>query len=1574
MNSQWKLTSASKSRSDKTFSSHPTPWFKFGSSFRDQRSPRYRRIGFEPLEQRRLLSANPTLDEATPENVDASFRALGGNQGEQVVVYGSLHAIGNSFESGQPGDGWDWNDMGEEVAPVFTSTEWGSVDGDAALMMHGPMWGASWRVDVSAIENPLLSFWHASWEGAGQSLHWHDHQSTNQDDGVVIEGIVGQTVGKDGNLVDISTPLRVWVPPDQKSGEWVHYTIDLAALAEEYGDPLTPTYVFHFQQVDWYEIPGSYIGNRLLPEAGRGWDAVLLTSADPIGDWYEFTLEDGQSASLAMAAEGLPAETVLEVYDTAGNRLAFGDVQGNNVVAIHDFRDLTTDGTPQTYRVRAGAVVTTPDWDYSLVITRNEAANVDTSPFEVVGVTQGTEPVGTVPTLDVTFNDALQIDSLDVADFTVDGLPVESVRLIYPDTVRVQPRTLSPGAWNVEIAAGAVQDLQATAVQGFSGGLAVGIEDALLGDSMHETVLLGELEASGAADPWTVQLGAGQTITLTLEGEGALAPTVRLLGPDSSELAVKMGEAGAAVVLKHDAAVAGTYQIVVGGTGGSFGRYEGKLVIGAVVEQETTIGTANDTAASAEDLDGAFTDLVGSGGEAAAVRGELPTSAALCASEKFDKIPGSYDNDYTVDYLGAMWRASTTRRDHALPRFQAVYDDGRFVDGYMGFPGAAEDDHVDASVPYYYDATWTVDLSEVTDNATLSFDFRVQGTNNVFTPFSGTFTDKTNATGIAISADGVTWYPVWNAPEQAAGVWVNHTVDLMAAVSAAGISLDSATRIRFQNYAVSKQEGRFADPIDFDDLAISSKPPAMDWYRFSLADGQTASLIADAGSSLRIKVFDAQMRAVAEGVKGTGPRQAIDRITDTTTDGQPGIYYLRVTGAGGPYSLVVARDVAAGWAQGVATAEYVVGARLADQVIPSKIQIDPVAPNADYGDYEEPTDSETDPPGEDDPPTEFELGEVDQATMFVHPNGGILTFHLIPVNTACLTAIGSTESGTLSLTLEDPNTGQAVNSVVVDGNQRVELQVDAGQEYILYVAGTSTDARVELLNLVTIPPIDDDTTVTTPDPAPEDNPGSEGAHDGYGRADAPIEFGTAVSETNLGVVDDRELSGLNLSGGTLAYRLTPARDGFMTAIGTAGSGTLYLELEDRQTGDVLYSVQVDGNQRVDMSVDSDHEHILYVTGTSTGASLRLLNLVSRHDTTLTVYDTEGDDQFVFDAGSGIEVSINGVVYPVSDSADLEVAFGGGTGSDTATLIGSSGDEEVKLYPDSGQMMGAGWTISVDQVSSIEVVGGGGIDTASLYDSPGDDHLECGPGSSKLTGPGFEHVVTDFSFVHAYGKSGGTDSAVINGPEEGRVKFKADASEQWSKMYGAQFFARTKFFELVEAYHHGEQGLARFFDGEGDDNFVGGMDLSQMSGPDYRVTAHGFTQVIASAKSGGNNAAQLLDTAGNDEVRFRVHKTQIYDSDTEGQLYRLTVRAFDSVHASSSMGGYDKAKLHDGSQDDVFEAAESTARLKTRKGNGVEVLSEAIGFDFVKVCSSEGNDQANEGDLIDFELLYDGNWD
>ncbi len=1248
-----------------------------------------------------LLNAvreDQALDEETVENLDSRFLPLD-DQGDQIVVYGSLHAIGESFDSLEVDDSWRMAD--ESIA--FVSDEWGSVDGDSALMMHGGRGGAIWTVDVSEIDNPILSFWHASWEGAGQSLNWYESWSSNQDDGIIIDDV-------DGDAGD----RYKWIPPEQQKGEWVYYSFNLADIAEQNGEALASQYEFHFQQVDWFVHPEAvcgYISDRLLPEVGRGWDAILVTSADPIGDWYEFSLEDGETANLAMAAEGMPAESILEIYDDAGNLLATGEVDADGAVTIGGFRNMTTDGAADKYHVRAGAVVTTPEWPYSLVITRDAQAADDSTPFEIVGVTAGAETVGTVPTLDITFSDDLTVNSVDAEDLLVNGAPAESVRVFNSRTIRVQPRVLTSGTWNVQVAAGAVTDIQGTALEALSTNVTVSFADALLSDGLlNKTRFLGELDSPGQTDSWQVQLEAGQRMTALLLMDDDLTGTVSLTGPDGSQVASGTAPVGQFVAIEYTAASAGTYTLSISGADGAQGEYEGTLHLNAIVDPASVVDTAddedaNDSAASAVALDSVFFDIA-DGGQAATVRGSLACSTTFVTEEDF--TPGGGEEPET-DFLLNGWWVDANRGE--LPRPRLGYGDGvlSFPAGYYESASQTED------IAGYYEANWSrgIPYNVETANAiTLEFDFRVSDADVRFTSFSGAFTDEANATGIAISNDELTWYPVWNAQLQTVGEWVHYSIDLSAAAEAAGITLSNLTRIRFQYYAPVGTEGTGDESIAFDNLVVSDKVATEEWYQFNLAAGQTVAAVADSDASIQIDVLDARLNVVASGVADAGVQQAIDQVTASVS----GTYYLRVTGTDGVYSLAVARDASADWAQSVTVPEYVVDPRLAEH------------------------------------------------TVF-------------------------------------PTTS------------------------------------------------------------------SDGSSNGYGQAGTSIDFGESASATDLGTVLHQEVADLDLTNGTLSFQLQAAHTAYMTVIGNAAdSGTLQLKLTDVQSGETIYSVDVDGVQRLDLSADDDRTYLLEVAGTATNANLRLLNLVDRRDASVTVYGTDDADDVVFDATTSLDVSIQGITYPFRDFDNLVASFEGDAG-DKVTLIGSTGDEEVNLTPDSATMTGEGWRVSVYNVTCYEAFGGGGSDTASLYDSTGNDQYESRPGLTTMTGPGFDMTVHDFETCHGYAKAGGVDTAVLYSPG-GASKFKSDAEAGYAKLYGPASFTRAKFFEVVEAYNSGDLGVARMFDSSGNDRFSAKDSQRRLITPKYDLIVYGFTNLIVTSRAGGRDTATLSDSVPDGEVLVR----------------------------------------------------------------------------------------------------------
>ncbi len=103
-------------------------------------------------------------------------------------------------------------------------------------------------------------------------------------------------------------------------------------------------------------------------------DVVLSGFSGTLGgDWYSFTLDDGETATLALAAL-TPGNMTLALYNGSSPPvpLALGVAAANLDQVINNFVDATSDGTADTYFTQ----VSGDDADYSLVITRN--ADFDT--------------------------------------------------------------------------------------------------------------------------------------------------------------------------------------------------------------------------------------------------------------------------------------------------------------------------------------------------------------------------------------------------------------------------------------------------------------------------------------------------------------------------------------------------------------------------------------------------------------------------------------------------------------------------------------------------------------------------------------------------------------------------------------------------------------------------------------------------------------------------------------------------------------------------------------------------------------------------------------------------------------------------------------------------------------------------------------------------------------------------------------------------------------------------------------------------------------------------------------------
>ncbi len=132
------------------------------------------------------------------------------------------------------------------------------------------------------------------------------------------------------------------------------------------------------------------------------------------------------------------------------------------------------------------------------------------------------------------------------------------------------------------------------------------------GSLIYEATTLAVSHATGDVDLLSVDLEAGQTATIVVRPDAALRSQVALFGPGGSSLgSASASSLGELVVLQTlPVATAGIYKLAVTSLAGA-GAYTVQVYLNSTVEAETLLGTANDTTATAQAIDGSSINLVG---------------------------------------------------------------------------------------------------------------------------------------------------------------------------------------------------------------------------------------------------------------------------------------------------------------------------------------------------------------------------------------------------------------------------------------------------------------------------------------------------------------------------------------------------------------------------------------------------------------------------------------------------------------------------------------------------------------------------------------------------------------------------------------------------------------------------------------------------------------------------------------------------------------------------------------------------------------------------------------------------
>ncbi|MCC6125070.1 MAG: M36 family metallopeptidase, partial [Pirellulales bacterium] len=604
---------------------------------------------------------------------------------------------------------------------------------------------------------------------------------------------------------------------------------------------------------------------------------------------------------------GLPFSVTAKAYDILNNVIA---VYGGAAALTGSGLGGTVSVSPATVTFASGVWmgnVTVNTVDPAVTLQLASAAGVAgatnafavKSRLQVASTTPAPNGTFTLPaplTYEVIFSEPVAAASVKTSSLTLSGMSGATVSgvSVLPDNLTARftlSGISSEGILTLSMPAGAVADQYGYPIAAFSASYSVDngtlpfpvplVAESPQGSLVYDGSTSGAIGAAGDTDSFTIDLDAGQTLTAWVRPAAGLQPTLSIAGPGGINAGpITASAAGKDALLQTVSALAeGTYTVTVGSTGGTVGTYTLQLTLNAALESEDRDGPANDTLATAQDLSASFLSLGIGAGKRGAVAGTLPAAiGTVVVSENFDAGPP----------LGPQW--STYSSDAA----------GRIlVTGSYGTAGGAYALVMDTGSSSYNlnEAIWTVNLAGLSSP---KLNFYHRDWSDESHAFSGDFTGHYNADGVAISADGATWHPVWNGVTSSA--WTLNTLDLAAQAATHGIALGANFQIKFQQYdnLAITTDGR-----GFDQISITAPAASEDWYKFAMAAGDTATLaLGAAGTNAKLELYNGGGTLLASGIAAANLSQVVSGFAATTA----GDYYARVAGNDADYRLVVMKN------------------------------------------------------------------------------------------------------------------------------------------------------------------------------------------------------------------------------------------------------------------------------------------------------------------------------------------------------------------------------------------------------------------------------------------------------------------------------------------------------------------------------------------------------------------------------------------------------------------------------------------------------------------------------------------
>lgn len=380
------------------------------------------------------------------------------------------------------------------------------------------------------------------------------------------------------------------------------------------------------------------------------------------------------------------------------------------------------------------------------------------------------------------------------------------------------------------------------------------------------------LDTVGEVEEFTIDLNSGQTLAVLVEG-ATIQADVTITDPGGGVIASAASAAQGAVAQTAATPinVEGTYTISVFSAASSLGAFDLVVNLNASTEDEASTGVANDTQASAENLDARFITLAGGVAQRAVVVGNLDPTGPIDVL-----LEDSFETtviDSTRWATTALVQVSTEGINEPSAPFSVNLNGGG---------SRLESRPIDTSLA-----------------SGMMLEYSFQQTGGGESPDQGDdlFVEYRNSAG------------TWVLLDRQFGSGPNMTTFQLETVAIPDAFLHGSFQFRFRSVG----SGSSFDDWYVDDIRLTAAgggvTDAEDWFAFTLDDGQTASLIADASNSPAptIELYDAVGILLQADDPVASVSAEINGFRDTTSDGLPDTYYVRVSQDTGDYSLLVTK-------------------------------------------------------------------------------------------------------------------------------------------------------------------------------------------------------------------------------------------------------------------------------------------------------------------------------------------------------------------------------------------------------------------------------------------------------------------------------------------------------------------------------------------------------------------------------------------------------------------------------------------------------------------------------------------